>query len=84
MTMRIEIDGWSVADLHTLIMTAGEIMTTYGFELDRDDVLSTRQKTVLIHARRDYHRANDEPDAEYLGTDDEGGEHFRVSWQPEN
>lgn len=45
--------SWSSADLHTLILTAGEITATYGIR-DRDDVLSKRQRAILLHAARDY------------------------------
>jgi hypothetical protein len=52
------IPGWTAADLHTLIMTAGEIAVTYGTGtdgLDRDDVLSTRQRDILRKASRSYY-----------------------------
>jgi hypothetical protein len=51
--------GWTAADLRTLVTTAGEIAATYGTGtdgLDRDDVLSTRQRAVLAHAAADYAR----------------------------
>lgn len=59
-------DGWTARDLQTLVTTAGEIASHYGTGtdgLDRDDVLSSRQRAVLAHAARDY-RAG-------LGEDDE-------------
>lgn len=57
MTKAGTMHGWTQADLHTLIITAGEIAATYGTStdgLDRDDVLSTRQRAILRHAARDY------------------------------
>jgi hypothetical protein len=52
-------EGWSAADLHALVITAGEIASAYGTGtdgLDRDDVLSTQQRKILAHARRDYNQ----------------------------
>jgi len=50
-------EGWSATDLRTLIVTAGEIASHYGTGtdgLDGDGVLSTRQRSVLDRAGRDY------------------------------
>jgi hypothetical protein len=58
--------GWTAEDLHTLIVTAGEIAATYGTGtdgLDRDDVLSTRQRAILRQAVQFY--------LAYTGEDDD-------------
>jgi hypothetical protein len=50
-------DGWTDRDLRTLIITAGEIAAEYGTgtdELDRYDVLSTHQRSILAKAEQEY------------------------------
>ena len=50
--------GWSRADIRTLLLTAGEIAVTYGTGtngLDRDDILSSRQRAILGKAAK-WHR----------------------------
>ena len=59
--------GWTSRDLHTLIVTAGEIAATYGTGtdgMDRDDVLSTRQRDILARAARDYRKYSGELDGD--------------------